>query len=119
MSPVRPESPEFFTIEEAARILRVGRTAAYEQARRWRATEGKEGLPVVAFGRLLRVPRSALEELSGGPVSLSATAELPQPVPARPEVAAAGRPSAVPHKQKRRHARPRSVSADQTQLPFT
>jgi hypothetical protein len=61
--------PDFLTVEEAAAILRIGRTAAYGLARQWRATDGKEGLPVVAFGRLLRVPRAALEAVAGGPLS--------------------------------------------------
>ncbi len=51
------------TVEEAAHILRIGRSAAYEQARRYLATGGAEGLPVVRLGRLLRVPRQALVRL--------------------------------------------------------
>ena len=68
MDPTEP-LPDFLTVEEAAAILRIGRTAAYGLARQWRATDGKEGLPVVAFGRLLRVPRAALEAVAGGPLS--------------------------------------------------
>lgn len=55
--------PEVLTVEEAAQILRIGRNAAYEQAKRWKATGGLEGLPVVNFGRTLRVPRRALAQL--------------------------------------------------------
>jgi excisionase family DNA binding protein len=65
--------PDFFTVEEAAQILRIGRTAAYALARQWRVTDGHEGLPVVAFGRLLRVPRAALESFAGGPLRISDT----------------------------------------------
>ena len=57
------ELPEVLTVEEAARVLRIGRGAAYELARVWRATSGREGLPVVQLGRTLRVPRAALERL--------------------------------------------------------
>lgn len=57
--------PEVLTVEEAASLLRIGRTAAYQLARRWRETDGREGLPVVSLGRLLRVPRAGLEELLG------------------------------------------------------
>ena len=57
------ELPVVLTIEEAAAVLRIGRTAAYELARQWRATEGRVGLPVVCFGRRLRVPRAALLRL--------------------------------------------------------
>lgn len=51
------------TVEEAARVLRIGRRLAYEQARLWRATAEREGLPVVVLGRCLRVPQAALDEL--------------------------------------------------------
>ncbi len=57
------ELPEVLTVEEAAAILRIGRGAAYELARRYRETGGLEGLPVVSLGRSLRVPRAALERL--------------------------------------------------------
>ena len=40
------------------------RTAAYALTRRWRDTNGEEGLPVVTLGRLLRVPRAELERLN-------------------------------------------------------
>jgi hypothetical protein len=64
--------PEFLTIEEAARILRIGRNPAYEQANRFIETNGREGLPVVVLGRTRRVPRRKLEELAGGPFETSA-----------------------------------------------
>ena len=44
------------TIQEAAKILRIGRSAAYEAAR-----TGE--LPVIQFGRRKLVPRAALEKL--------------------------------------------------------
>ncbi len=60
--------PELLTVEEAARVIRVGRTKAYALTREWRATEGRSGLPVVDLGNVLRVPRRALEELIGAPL---------------------------------------------------
>ena len=48
--------PAVLTVEEAAAVLRIGRTAAYEAARRGE-------LPAVRIGRSLRVPRAALEQL--------------------------------------------------------
>lgn len=57
------ELPLVLSVEEAARLLRIGRSAAYEQARIFRATDGRAGLPVIAIGRSLRVPRSSLLEL--------------------------------------------------------
>jgi len=61
--------PNFFTVVEAARVLRIGRTAAYEQSKVYRATEGAAGLPVVKMGGRLLVPRHQLELLAGGPLS--------------------------------------------------
>jgi excisionase family DNA binding protein len=57
------EDPAVLTVEEAAQVLRIGRSAAYEQARRFIATGGAEGLPAVRLGRCLRVPRQALVRL--------------------------------------------------------
>ena len=51
------------TIEEAAKVLRIGRTTAYALAREWRTTGGRSGLPVLSLGRTLRVPRAALDRL--------------------------------------------------------
>ena len=56
--------PQFLTVEEAAAVLRIGRTSAYELARRWLATSGREGLPVIRLGRTLRVPQAAIEGLA-------------------------------------------------------
>jgi excisionase family DNA binding protein len=67
--------PDFLTVEEAAKVLRIGRTAAYGLTRQWRATSGAVGLPVVRFGRQLRVPRAALEAFAGGPISTGSTVD--------------------------------------------
>ena len=56
------EPAPFLTIIEAAQLLGVSRTTAYELARRYLATGGREGLPVVRLGkRLLRCPRRDFE----------------------------------------------------------
>ena len=52
------ELPDFLTVEEAAEVLRLGRSRAYELTQRWRATGGREGIPVVQLGRQLRVPKA-------------------------------------------------------------
>jgi len=71
--PVLAAIPDVLTVAEAARYLRIGRGSAYELARRFRETNGAEGLPVVVLGRSLRVPRHALVQLlaveapDGGP----------------------------------------------------
>jgi excisionase family DNA binding protein len=69
-TPSLDELPEVLTIEEAAKVLRIGRGAAYALARRYLATDGREGLPVVRLGRSLRVPRAkllGLLEVGGDP----------------------------------------------------
>jgi hypothetical protein len=55
--------PGFLRVEEAAGILEISRSAAYEQANVWLATGGRSGLPVVRLGRSLRVPWAAIERL--------------------------------------------------------
>lgn len=55
------ELPLFLRVEEAARILRISRSAAYEQANAFLATGGRTGLPAIRLGRSLRVPRTAIE----------------------------------------------------------
>jgi transposase len=62
--------PVVLSVDEAAAFLRIGRTCAYELARRYENTGGAEGLPVVRLGRLLRVPRAGLLRLL----------ELPEPL---------------------------------------
>jgi excisionase family DNA binding protein len=57
------------TIEEAARILRIGRSAAYKLAREYLATNGASGIPTVRIGGQRRVPRHRLEEDLGGPIT--------------------------------------------------
>ena len=66
-------TPDLFTITEAAVVLRIGRTTAYELARRDLATGGGEGLGVIRVGGQLRVPRAALERLIGAPIETSVT----------------------------------------------
>ena len=58
------ELPDFLTVEEAAAVLRIGRTSAYLLCQRWRFSRGESGLPVVQVGRQLRVPRAALVRLA-------------------------------------------------------
>jgi hypothetical protein len=83
-------APDLLTLEEAAAILRIGRSKAYEQARRFEASGGAEGIPVVRCGKSFRVPRCALEAMLGGPITWpppgwivpAAALTSPAPVPA-------------------------------------
>jgi excisionase family DNA binding protein len=106
--PRNPEGdvPALLTVEEAARVLRIGRTAAYELARRDLANGGSEGLRVVRVGRLLRVPRAALEDLVGGPFTIPADHLTPAPAPKPKRIAPANRRQS------------RSTETDQATLPF-
>ena len=72
-----PAAP-LLTIDEAARVLRIGRSLAYELARQYDATGGVSGLPVIRLGGCLRVPRWALLELAlTGRVVRLCDAEVP------------------------------------------
>jgi len=53
------ERPHTLSVPEAGRLLGLSRNAAYEAARR-------REIPVLRFGRKLRVPRVALERLLSG-----------------------------------------------------
>lgn len=65
--------PVLLTIDEAAELLRTGRSLTYDLAHRYEASGGTEGLPVLRFGSCLRVPRWALIEyvVSGRVVQLN------------------------------------------------
>jgi excisionase family DNA binding protein len=66
-APAGPEThPEVLTVEEAARLLRISRNAAYAAVRQWRATGGRQGLPCIEIGRTIRVPRARLDALLHG-----------------------------------------------------
>ncbi len=52
------ELPDVLTIPEAARLMRVSCGVAYGMARRYRETNGREGLPFFVAGeRMMRVAK--------------------------------------------------------------
>jgi hypothetical protein len=57
--------PDLATVEEVAQALRISRTLGYQLARRWLDTDGREGIPVIRLGGVLRTPRLALERFLG------------------------------------------------------
>lgn len=65
----RTLAPDFLTVHEAALVLRIGRTTAYEMVNKFLAGNTDEGLPARRVGRQLRVPRAALERWHGGPIT--------------------------------------------------
>ena len=52
--------PEMLRVDEAAAVLRISRSRAYEEVAAFRRTGGGEGLPSIRIGRTLRVPKRAL-----------------------------------------------------------
>ena len=58
------ERRPLLTIEEAAAVLRVGRSLAYRLASDYLDSGGTAGMPVLRFGSCLRVPLWALLELA-------------------------------------------------------
>ena len=57
------------SVVEAADLLGVGRTKAYDMTREWRANGGESGLPVIDCSNTLRVPLHPLAEMLGMEVS--------------------------------------------------
>jgi excisionase family DNA binding protein len=55
--------PPFLTVEQAAEVLQLGRSKAYELTIEFEATRGRTGLPFVRLGRTKRIPRTALIRL--------------------------------------------------------
>ena len=52
--------PPFMTVDQAAKVLQLGRSKTYQLTVEWERTGGKSGLPFVWFGAQKRVPRAAL-----------------------------------------------------------
>src|SRR3954452_25276752 len=99
------EYPLPLTVEEAARVLRIGRSLAYVLARTYESSDGRDGLPVLRVGALLRVPRWALAEMisTGHVVRL---ADLVEPDASSSVVALPQAESAESSSARRRRIRP-------------
>lgn len=57
--------PPFLRIEEARELTQLSRAQIYAQTQLWRRSGGRAGIPVVTFGRCLRVPTAPLLRLAG------------------------------------------------------
>jgi hypothetical protein len=75
MTPV--SVPDLLTVMEAAGVLRVGRTTAYEQVGKYFATDGADGMPCIRVGGQLRVPRVLFEEWLGFRITVWPPLEAP------------------------------------------
>ncbi len=63
---MRPEElPPFLRVDQAQALTQLGRSQIYQLMRRWSETNGKEGIPVVRFGRCARIPTAKLLRLAG------------------------------------------------------
>ena len=94
--------PIMLTVEDAARVLRISRSKAYEMAKQYTASGGTAGLPCLRVGDLLRIPRFALHEYV-------TTGHIVQLIP-RPDANATA--DATPPKKPVRKSR----AGDRTQL---
>lgn len=84
------------SVVEAADLLGVGRTKAYDMTREWRANGGESGLPVIDCSNTLRVPLHPLAEMLGVEVShlVAVLRDATAAEPSAAEVAASAEPPA-------------------------
>ena len=52
--------PRFLTVEQAGKLLQLGRSKTYALTAEWDRTGGRSGIPFVWFGNQKRVPLDAL-----------------------------------------------------------
>ena len=52
--------PRFLTVEQAGKLLQLGRSKTYELTVEWERTGGRSGIPFVWFGNQKRIPLDAL-----------------------------------------------------------
>ncbi len=69
--------PDLLTVMEAAGVLRVGRTTAYDQVGKYFDTDGADGMPCIRVGGQLRVPRVLFEEWLGFQITVWPPLEAP------------------------------------------
>ena len=123
-------TPDLLTIEEAARVLRIGRTKAYAMGQEYRTTNARSGMKVIEVGGQLRVPRAWLEDKLGAPV-LSIPSVLgssngngiedkPERLADTAQPTHEPTPSQAPTPTRRRQPRKRArINDNQLTLPFS
>lgn len=95
--------PDFLTVEETAMVLRLGRSATYRLVR-------AGVIPSERYGKQFRVPRVALEQALGGPITWP-------PTPFKPPVAQ--RVASVTSSTRPRKTKPRPSGDGQSTFPFS
>lgn len=58
------QTPLFIKVDEAARLLGISRSLAYELANRWIESGCADGIPAIRLGRRVLIDRAALERLT-------------------------------------------------------
>lgn len=66
LATVRPTEPIFMGVDDAARLLGISRSLAYDMANRWIVSGGEDGLPALRLGRRILINRAALERWATG-----------------------------------------------------
>ena len=94
--------PMMLTVIDAARVLRIGRSKAYELTSLYASSGGTQGLPCLRLGDLLRVPKFALYEFV-------TTGQIVQLIPHR-------NANATPDATAPRKPTRKSIASDRTQL---
>ena len=69
--------PDLLKVMEAAGVLRVGRTTAYDLVGKYFDTDGADGMPCLRVGGQLRVPRVLFEEWLGFRITVWPPLEAP------------------------------------------
>ncbi|HVE45460.1 MAG TPA: helix-turn-helix domain-containing protein [Acidimicrobiales bacterium] len=112
--------PALLTVEEAAELLRIGRTKAYAMAKQWRQSGGAFGLPVIDLGDVLRVPLARLESMTGADFAetnvLGATTTAKEPAPREQSLSRSSDQVAVASVKQDAAVRRRSRKAGSDQL---
>lgn len=107
------------SVDEAAGLLGVGRTKAYDMTREWRANGGESGLPVIDCGNSLRVPLYPLAEMLGVEVAhllaVLRDAATPEPAP-KPAPTPPLEPVAAPTPKPTRNRRKPAIPDNQLDL---
>jgi excisionase family DNA binding protein len=52
--------PRFLTVEQAGKLLQLGRSKTYELTVEWERSGGRSGIPFVWFGNQKRIPLDGL-----------------------------------------------------------
>jgi hypothetical protein len=105
--------PLMLTVEQAREVLGIGRSLAYGEVRRYLATGGREGIPAVRIGSVIRVPRAGLVDLM---------LAVPAPVASGPSALHAVTPPLSQRSSTQRSRRSSTTRSSSTgelaQLPF-